>query len=54
MVTTSMLIAAAAYVRRESRGAHYRADSPAPDATRAQRSRMTLDVALRIADEAHP
>ena len=54
MVTTSMLIAAAAYVRRESRGAHYRADYPAPDATQAQRSRMTLDVALRIADEAHP
>ena len=54
MLTTSTLIAAAAYARRESRGAHFRADHPTPDPALAQRSRMTLDTALRIADEAHP
>lgn len=53
MLTTSTLIAAAAFARRESRGAHFRADHPAPDPALAQRSRMTLETALRIADEAH-
>jgi len=53
MLTTSTLIAAAALTRRESRGAHFRADHPRPDPAQAHRSRMTLDMALRIADEAH-
>lgn len=54
MLTVSTLIAAAAYARRESRGAHFRADHPAPDPALALRSRLTLEMALRIADEAHP
>lgn len=52
MLTTSLMIAAAALVRRESRGAHFRSDHPQPDAAFAHRSKMTLAEALRIADEA--
>jgi L-aspartate oxidase len=53
MLITSKLIAAAAFARRESRGAHFRADHPTSDPAQAHRSLMTLDAALRIADEAH-
>lgn len=52
MLTTSLLIAAAAYARRESRGAHFRADFLKSEAAFAHRSKMTLGDALRIADEA--
>ncbi len=51
MLTTSLLIAAAALERRESRGAHFRSDYPHPDSALARRSQMTLEAALRIADE---
>jgi L-aspartate oxidase len=52
MLTTALTIAAAAYVRRESRGAHFRSDFPAPDPAQAHRSKMTLAEARRIAEEA--
>lgn len=51
MLTTSLLIAAAALERRETRGAHLRADFPMPDPAAARRSKLTLTDALRISNE---
>ncbi len=51
MLTTSLLIAASALARRESRGAQFRSDFPKEDPAFARRSQMTLADALRIADE---
>jgi L-aspartate oxidase len=48
MTATATLIAAAALMRRESRGGHFRADFPQTDPAQAHRSRLTLDEALRI------
>ncbi len=45
----AVLIAAAAYLRRESRGGHFRKDFPASDPALARRSFITLDQALRVA-----
>jgi L-aspartate oxidase len=42
MCATALLIATAAHNRRESRGAHWRDDFPAPDPALAQRSRLRL------------
>jgi L-aspartate oxidase len=50
--TAALLIAAAAYDRRESRGGHYRSDYPKPDAARARRSMLRLDEARIIAQRA--
>lgn len=50
--TAALLIAAAAYDRRESRGAHYRSDFPQPDPARATRSMLRLDDARTIAQHA--
>ena len=50
MTATATLIAAAALMRRESRGAHFRSDFPQPDGAIGTRSRMTLHDALAIRD----
>ena len=45
----ALLIAAAAYNRRESRGGHFRTDYPQADPAQARRSSITLDEALALA-----
>ncbi len=45
----ALLIAASAYLRRESRGGHFRRDFPDSDPAQARRSSITLDEALRLA-----
>jgi L-aspartate oxidase len=45
----AMLVAASAYLRRESRGGHFRTDYPKADPAQARRSVITLDEALRLA-----
>ena len=52
MLTTAKLIATAAFVRKESRGAQFRSDFPAPDEEQASRSFLTLEKADEIAREA--
>ncbi|HVG50597.1 MAG TPA: L-aspartate oxidase [Xanthobacteraceae bacterium] len=52
IATTALMIAAAAYQRRESRGAHFRLDFPTGDPNQARRTMMTLARARDIADRA--
>ena len=53
MTATATLIAAAALMRRESRGAHFRTDFP-QTAPRGERSRLTLAEALALRDSLPP
>jgi L-aspartate oxidase len=48
MTATATLIAAAALLRKESRGAHYRSDFLQTDPAQAHRSRLTLADALTL------
>jgi L-aspartate oxidase len=52
IAVAALLIAAAAYQRRESRGAHFRQDFPASDPAQAHRTMMTLAQARHIAEQA--
>lgn len=50
MTATATLIAAAALIREESRGAHYRSDFPEKNPGSGQRSLLTLDEAVALRD----
>lgn len=52
MTSACTLIAAAALIRTESRGGHYRTDFPDPRADWAYRSQLTLDQALAVRADA--
>jgi L-aspartate oxidase len=49
MATSALLVAVSAWVRRESRGAHYRTDYSAENPDLAQRTMTTLAAAREIA-----
>ena len=49
MATTALLVAASAWARRESRGAHYRSDYPAERPELRHRTMTTLAAAREIA-----
>jgi L-aspartate oxidase len=51
MATAALLVAASAWSRRESRGAHYRSDFPAENPALRKRTMTTLTEARKIATE---
>ncbi len=50
MATSALLVAASAWSRGESRGAHFRADHPTEELRLAHRTRTTLKEALEVAE----
>jgi len=50
MATTALLVAASAWIRRESRGAHFRSDYPTEKPLLAHRTMTTLAAAREIAE----
>ncbi|MGY3037884.1 L-aspartate oxidase [Bradyrhizobium sp. USDA 4354] len=50
MATSALLVAAAAWTRRESRGAHFRSDHPGDNPALAQRTMTTLAAAREVAE----
>jgi L-aspartate oxidase len=50
MATTALLVAASAWSRRESRGAHFRSDHPAEKPLLAHRTMTTLAAAREVAE----
>jgi len=50
MAATALLVAASAWTRCESRGAHYRADYPAEKPLLAHRTMTTIGAAREIAE----
>ena len=54
MATSALLVAASAWSRRESRGAHFRSDHPAEIPALAQRTMTTLAAAREIAEGLSP
>ncbi|WP_407117460.1 L-aspartate oxidase [Bradyrhizobium sp. LMG 9283] len=50
MATSALLVAAAAWTRRESRGAHFRSDHPTDNLALAQRTMTTLAAAREVAE----
>jgi len=52
MAVAALMVAAAAYRRQESRGAHFRADYPQTDPTQATRHTLTYEDAVNIAADA--
>jgi L-aspartate oxidase len=50
MATTALLVAASAWSRRESRGAHFRADCPTEQPALARRTMTTLAEAREVAE----
>jgi len=51
MVTAALLVATSAYVREESRGAHFRSDFPQTDPALARRTMTTLSAARHVASD---
>ncbi len=49
LATTALIVAASAWARQESRGAHFRSDCPAEDIAQRRRTMTTLDDVRNIA-----